>query len=153
MVVSSTGANFAVSTHHRLIITHREPTMVPRSVLMALLALNGISACYGGWMLASDPTGATMHLSTTWLAASPFEQYLIPGVILLVVLGVGSIVALVLLAMRRPFAPYLTMMEGAATMLWIITQVAMVQLFSWLQVLYVIVGALILLGGRSLTKQ
>lgn len=123
--------------------------MVPRSVLMVLLALNGISATYGGWVLASDPTGATMHMSPTWLQASPFDNYLIPGVILMVVLGIGSIVSLVLLAMRRPFAPYLTMMEGAATMIWIITQVVMVQLFSWLQVLYLVVGALILLGGRS----
>ena len=59
---------------------------------LVLLLLVGSSAIGGGWMLIRDPSGYSMELPIELLSKTPFNNYLVPGIILLVVVGFSSIV-------------------------------------------------------------
>lgn len=72
---------------------------------IALLLFNGIGALYGGWQLATDPTGGSMQMPLSYLQYSPFETYLIPGIVLFIANGIGSLVVLGLMAARSPYYP------------------------------------------------
>jgi hypothetical protein len=59
-------------------------------LLMLLLLFQGISATPSGFLLVLDPTGGRMQMPLEMLAGSPFPNYLIPGLILSIVLGLGA---------------------------------------------------------------
>jgi hypothetical protein len=57
-------------------------------VLLLLLLFQGISGLYGGGMLVLDPTGNAMHMSVEVLRYTPFNNFLVPGLFLFLLLGV-----------------------------------------------------------------
>ena len=61
-------------------------------ILMFLLLFQSITAIAGGWGLVSNPSGSNLGFSVTMLENSPFTDFLIPGLFLLVVLGIGPAV-------------------------------------------------------------
>ena len=65
---------------------------------MGLLLLLGTSAISGGWMLIKDPTGLYMKLPNAMLDQTPFDNYLIPGIVLLVAVGFLSVTTALLAA-------------------------------------------------------
>jgi small-conductance mechanosensitive channel len=128
-------------------------------LLLVLLAFLGVGALGGGAFLLIDPSGTSMQWSLEALSGSPFQNYLIPGLLLFTVFGVGSVVVMVALPLRPKwsFAASLTRFTGkhwtwSATfviglgqMIWIITQVLMVSISSWLQPVCAVTGVLIVL--------
>lgn len=50
--------------------------------LVAGTSFWSVMALGGGYGLASAPDGSAMHFETTWLAGTPFNDYLGPGLIL-----------------------------------------------------------------------
>ena len=127
-------------------------------VLMLLLLFQGISATPSGMLLALDPSGSRMQMLLSWLEDSPFTDYLFPGLVLCIVLGLGAL----LVAAGLFFLPVWSWAErlnpakgihwswmaavsfGVALMIWIAVQVAMIGGGSWLQPLYFGVGLAIL---------
>lgn len=67
-----------------------------RILSIVLLVFNGVGACFGGYMLVKDPTGQTLQMPVDQLQHSPFSDYFIPGLILLTVFGVGSMITAIL---------------------------------------------------------
>jgi hypothetical protein len=61
-------------------------------VLIALLFFIGLGSLISGAMLFLAPDGRLMHWSTAELAGTPFSNYVIPGIILFVFLGIFPIV-------------------------------------------------------------
>jgi hypothetical protein len=57
------------------------------SLLIILLAFLSIGAIYGGTALISNPDGAVFNMPVHLLQKSPFHDYLIPGIILLLIFG------------------------------------------------------------------
>ena len=57
-------------------------------LLMFFLAFLAIGSLYGGGMLVLDPSGELLQLPISALDNAPFETFLVPGLILLMVLGV-----------------------------------------------------------------
>lgn len=57
-------------------------------LLVFLHLLLGIGAIFGGGGLVIDPSGELMKMPLTLLEHSPFESYLIPGLILFIAIGV-----------------------------------------------------------------
>lgn len=90
-----------------------------RITLLVLTALSVLSAIAG--FLYLGPGGA-VGWSSDFLAGSPFDSYLWPGVILLVVVGGTQLLAFVLLAMRRSSAPFFAAVAGFAMVIWIIAE-------------------------------
>ncbi|MFN8255738.1 MAG: hypothetical protein U0W24_08625 [Bacteroidales bacterium] len=60
-----------------------------------LLLYLGIGALYGSWMFISDPGGGKIKMSLDYLKNTPFNDYLIPGIILLIVNGLFPIFIIV----------------------------------------------------------
>ena len=115
-----------------------------RKLALFLLFFNGISALFGGGSLVLDPSGASMEMPLDWLAGTPFSSYLIPGLILFLVLGAGSIAAAIATVRKVNNYPLLVSLIGLALVIWIIVQIIMIQQLHWLQALYGGIGLILL---------
>jgi len=62
-----------------------------RNVLLILLALLGLGAVYGGGTLIISPSGDLLGMPLSMLDHSPFNNFLIPGIILFTILGIVPI--------------------------------------------------------------
>lgn len=62
------------------------------NALMIILAFQGLSGVAGGLGLVLDPSGSLLAIPIEWLDGSPFGDYLIPGIVLLVGLGVFPLI-------------------------------------------------------------
>jgi hypothetical protein len=92
--------------------------------LMVLLAIQALGATGGGIGLVQDPIN-NIGMSLDLLEGSPFDDYLIPGLILLIVVGLLPFVVLYGLIRRRTWAWWLAVVAGAGLIIWIITEVAL----------------------------
>ena len=62
-----------------------------------LLLFNGTGAFYGGIGLITDPTGVSIKLSVNLLEHTPFNNFLVPGIVLLGVNGIFSYLTIILI--------------------------------------------------------
>ncbi|MCP4661824.1 MAG: hypothetical protein GY856_41000 [bacterium] len=105
--------------------------------LGALQLFIGIGAVLGGIALVSDPSGGNLGIPLEALRNSPFSNYLIPGIVLLGVNGLGSCAGGFLSIFRRRFAVELGAALGLFLMAWIGLQVYWLGFPPhWLQILY-----------------
>jgi hypothetical protein len=100
------------------------------ALAVPLLLLLAVGALFGGWELmhpAAD--GSALGMPLEYLARSPFTSYFIPGLLLFVVFGIGSIVTLGATILRHWSAPYLLFALGVGQVIWITVELAMTQQF------------------------
>jgi hypothetical protein len=72
-----------------------------RNILLVLLAFLGIGAVFGGGVLIISPDGSLFGMPLSLLENSPFGSFLIPGIILLTILGLMPICTIVAL-IKKP---------------------------------------------------
>ncbi|MFN8285440.1 MAG: hypothetical protein U0V74_01735 [Chitinophagales bacterium] len=126
-------------------------------LLTAVLLFQAIGAVYGGFSLVLAPDGSLMKIPLSWLAKSPFTNYLIPGVILALVLGLFPLVIIVALWLKpkwnfnalnvyaeRYWALTFSLYLGIMLVCWINVQLLMVQQYFWLQPVMALTGILII---------
>ena len=105
-------------------------------------SIRGITAVPSGLLLFTDPSGELMGLDVVWLDGTPFVDFLVPGIVLLVVLGVGSLVVLSGIGRRRLWAWWAAVGLGVSLVGWIVGQVLLLQQFHVLQIIYGIFAVL-----------
>jgi hypothetical protein len=108
--------------------------------LGAIQAFIGLGALGGGFMLVRDPSGSTLELPMSLLEGSPFPDFIIPGMFLFAVNGVGSMIGAGLSFTRRRYAQEIAIVLGVILVAWIVIQVVIISSFHWLHVLYFILG-------------
>jgi len=108
--------------------------------LGAIQAFIGLGALGGGFMLVRDPSGSALELPMSLLEGSPFPDFLIPGMFLFAVNGIGSMIGAGLSFTRRRYAQEIAIVLGAILVTWIVIQVVIISSFHWLHVLYFILG-------------
>lgn len=123
-----------------VIDTSRRPAAL--WLLLVLLLVQGLGGLAGGLSLALRPDGSIMQMPVSYLDGSPFSDYLIPGLILLLVLGVLPLVAVAGLWMGRRWAWYAAVVVGLGLMIWILVEILIIP-FNWLQPAFGVVGVLI----------
>ncbi len=125
--------------------------------LIGVLLFVSLGAFYGGYSLVSDPSGSQMGIRLEWLWRTGFSDYFVPGLILLIVLGVLPLIAVFLLWFKPEWRLMyglenlfhihwvwgLAFGIGLAQMVWIAYQVATMSLLFWLQPTMFAVGLLI----------
>jgi len=119
------------------------------AVLQIFIGLGGVA---GGWGLAAAPDGSNMGMSADALAASPFTDFLIPGLVLLAVNGICQLVGSGLTLAVSRIHPEAAIALGTFLMAWIVAQVAWIGLIHWMQPLYFGFGAVEAILGMRLRR-
>jgi hypothetical protein len=104
--------------------------------LATLLFVVAITAIAGGGALVGAPRGTLMHADLALLAHSPFSTFLVPGLLLLGVIGIGHLVAAVLVVRRSRVANHAAFAAGIALLVWIVAELALIRAFQFLQLVY-----------------
>ncbi len=123
------------------------------TVLGALQAFIGLGAMGGGFMLVKDPSGIELGLPLSLLEGSCFADFLIPGIFLFAVNGVGSMIGAGLSFTKRRYSQEIAIVLGAILVSWIVIQVVIIKSFHWVQVFYFILGVVELGIGLQIRRQ
>ena len=116
-------------------------------ILLFIIGLGAIAAGYG---LITDPSGKAIGIPIEYLTHSGFDNFLIPGIILLTVIGVTSImIGIITIKKDRPY-PILMAIQGAILAGWIIIQVILVRDFNWLHISCLAIGVLLIYFGITI---
>lgn len=109
-------------------------------ILGILLAFTGIGAVPAGIGYLSDTSGAGMRTSTALLANSPLKSFLLPGLFLLFINGLGNLFGSFVVFTRNRFAGVTGLVLGTILVLWISIQVYWITLSSFMQPLFFAIG-------------
>lgn len=112
------------------------------ALLAVLVAIQALSGLGGGAVLVADPSGGLMGMPLSVLRRGPFADFLVPGLALLLVLGVLPAITAVGL-WSRPRLPAARPLERAfgEHWAWICAVVVGMGLLIWLAVELWVVGA------------
>jgi len=116
-----------------------------------LQAFIGIGAVAGGVSLVLDPSGASLGTPIQLLEKTPFTTFLMPGIVLLIVNGLGSFAGAVASCMRHRYAGEMALALGVFLVAWIAVQVYWMEP-HWLHTLYFALGILEVTLGWSVRK-
>lgn len=116
-------------------------------VSIFLLFFTGITALIGGGMLIYDPSGSPLRMTTAILSGSPFDTFLLPGLILFLFIGVSCIVIAFLEIYDRTYSTKLLLYQGIIMIGWIVVQLMIIKQFHLLQLLYLMIGAAFVYTG------
>jgi hypothetical protein len=107
-------------------------------ILLAALSLNAFG---GGYYGMSGARGVPVE----WLKNSPFHNYFLPGLILLIFVGGSSLMAFIFVFRRHRMAHKAAFTCGIITLLWMAIQLLIIGYVSWLQPTIALMGIFILL--------
>ncbi|HHY82586.1 MAG TPA: hypothetical protein GX505_07890 [Clostridiales bacterium] len=108
-------------------------------ILIFLHAFVGIGAIAGGLAAIINPY-EPMGITTDVLKNSPFNDFLIPGIILFIIIGLGNIVSAVVLGLDYKYKGYVCSIFSWALVIWIVVQCIMLYDVVALHVIYFIIG-------------
>ena len=115
-------------------------------LLGGLLAFGALNAFAGGYYGLSGAPGVPRE----WLAGSPFADYVIPSLVLVLVVGGSLLIAAVAVLARLRSARLTAYAAAAILLIWICVQVAIIGYVSWMQPATIAVAVLILVLARRL---
>lgn len=125
--------------------THRAPrqptarlTSVSRVALLVLLSFGAVSSFAGGCLGVFTDGGG---IPLTYLTGTPFQSYLIPGLILGILVGGTQLLGAVTVQLGRPRGMLAAAVAGFGMMMWIFIELAMLREYSFLQSIYFALGA------------
>jgi hypothetical protein len=110
---------------------------------LGALAFLSLGAIGGAAFMLAAPDGHLMQWDTTMLAGSPFDDFLVPGLILGGLFGLGSLATIGLGLRGSPVAPFVAFAIGCAQLIWITVELAVLGELSFLHPLMFGTGALI----------
>jgi hypothetical protein len=119
--------------------------LAPRLALVGLELFTAFGALYGGGLMIADPTGARIGFPPGLLERTPFGNYLIPGLVLLVVNGLGMLAGALALLLGWRHAVEAALALGALLSSWIVVQLLLVGSVSPLQPVMLVTGLLLLI--------
>jgi hypothetical protein len=116
------------------------------TILTILIGFQGISGLFGGLALVIDPTGELLRMPIAMLEGSPFDNFLIPGIILLTILGIFPMVVFYGLRKKLNWAWTGSLMVSAALIIWIGVEIRMIGYHPEppLQLIYGLLGLILL---------
>ena len=112
-----------------------------------------VGAVGGGLVLLLDPSGQWMGFSVELLSGSPFSSYLIPGLVLFAVIGIGNFTAAFLSFRKHRIAGLAGILLGGFLAAWILIQVWIVGWLIWLQPFMLALGVLELVLGIFMRRR
>jgi hypothetical protein len=95
--------------------------------------------------LAVSPDGSLLQAPRALLAHTPFSTFLIPGLLLLFVVGGSSLRAAFHVARDAPGANTAAVLAGGVLLIWIVVEMVLFRSVHWAQIAYLVVGSFIVL--------
>lgn len=120
--------------------------LLHRRLLIALCGFTALTALGGGAQLLGSATGSRL-VPLALLQGTPFTTFLVPGLLLLLIVGGTHLAATLALLRRAPAAADLTLTAAGALAIWIVAEVALMQKLHPLHVLYAIVALIVLVAA------
>lgn len=133
-------------------------TTTGRNLLIFLLGFLGLGALAGGGSLIIAPDGSLMEMPLSMLNASPFADFMIPGITLFILLGIVPC-ALTFALLKKPAWALAEQLNCYTDMHWCWTgsiytafiligwiqlEMVFIQAVSWLHTFYMFIAAAIL---------
>ncbi len=107
---------------------------------IGLELLTAAGAIPVGLLFITDPSGAAMQLPREWIQDSVFGSYLVPGLYLFAMNGLGMLALAGLSLYRHWLAPWLTGVLGTGLIIWILVQLLVMPETMWLQWFFLAAG-------------
>lgn len=118
-------------------------------VIVLLLLITALNAMVAGGMFVFDPSGHQMGLNAEYLKYSPFNTFLIPGIVLFLVNGVMNLFTAVMVVKNHPQLKKLVTLQGILLSGWIVVQVLMVRDINPLHIVMISVGVIFIVFGTT----
>lgn len=121
-------------------------------LLFAIHLFVGIGGVSGGLAAITNPK-EPLGITVDALKNSPFSNFLIPGIILFSIIGVGNIFSALTSLLKSKYQGYISSVFGWALVIWIVVQCIMLESIIFLHVLFFIIGVVVaVLSGIILFK-
>ncbi len=121
-----------------------------KSFLFILVSFIAVTSTISGLLLIGNPGGDILNLPLSLLDGTPFKDFLIPGIILTIAVGVINLVA-VIFNMQRNVNRYNWAIAGGIMICgWIVVQMIIIHAAHWLHFIYLAAGLLVILIGYQL---
>jgi hypothetical protein len=119
-------------------------------IAILLLLFNGVGAIYGGGNLILHPDGSSLGITIEWLRYSPFNDFLIPGIVLFLVNGILSFVVIIFILINFRHYRMLVIAEGVLLSGWIVIQMFLLRTVNNLHIIMGSTGLLLIIIGKLL---
>ena len=127
------------------VVPASRPVARPRYAWLAfvLAAFTGLLAIPVGLMFLADPTGGSIGVPQGWIEATVFGSYVIPGIYLFAVNGLGMLLLAAVIVIRHWSAPWLTAILGVGLVIWILVQLMVMPETMFLQWIFLATGVVL----------
>ena len=125
-----------------------------RIMAVALLFFLGISALFGSYHLIIDPTGKSLQMPLGLLNPTPFDTYLIPGILLFLTNGIPALLIGFITIKQLDHYEYFIVLQGGILFLWLTAELIINVEFYYplAHVSYYIISILLMGIGLKLKK-
>lgn len=117
---------------------------ITRTLLVIMFAFLSLSGLFGIVFLI-DPSGELVEMPISHLDKLPIDTFILPGLFLLIVYGIGAAIIMIGLIRQRSWAPVAGLLLGLVLIGWVIGQIILWGEPAFLQYLYLTAGAAIII--------
>jgi hypothetical protein len=121
-----------------------------RITTILLLLIVAANALVAGYLFIVDPSGVKLNIPLSTLSHSPFNNFLIPGIILFTMNGVLNLVAAVATILKLKIHPSLVVWQGIILIGWVVIQIIFLQNFNFLHLIMILIGLTLFVFGNRL---
>lgn len=126
---------------HSKILTKRPLSLY---FLMACLLFLSLGGFYGGLMFTTDPSGHSMGMAVDALKPLQLNSYLMPGLFLIVVYGIGPLAVMVALWTRWQWAGYALIGLNLVLLGWLAGEVILLNLIAPISIVLAVLAVIML---------
>lgn len=121
-----------------------------KAFLFLLISFIAVTATLTGLLLISQPNGSLLNLPLSLLEGTFFNSYLIPGILLVMIVGGVNLLA-VFYNLKKDQSRYDWAMAGGFVVSgWVALQLVLIHTAHWLHILYFGIGVIIFLLAYQL---
>jgi hypothetical protein len=125
---------------------------IVRMVSLVAVGFLALSAIWGAALLIGDPMGRPMEIPVSVLRHSPFDSFLVPGILLLVSSGLLGTVVFVLALVRARAYGWWVGFQGCVLFGWITIEVILLRTVVWLHYVYWGLALVLIASGWVLRR-
>lgn len=107
---------------------------------LIILFIVGIGALFGGALAIFDPSGTLYGMPVDVLKKGPFTNFLIPGLFLFFIIGVGHLLSFLTVKRRLKYHAYISGGAGGILMAWILVQCYILRSIHYLHIIFFVIG-------------